>query len=208
MTDAESNGTWSVDEFLADYRPVTKAVRICARGDLLAELERLESELAAARERDQASDSLAEGGEAIAVAHKIAELQGEVRAHEREFVVQSIGDRAWSDLVAEHPPKKERNKSKPDRSREMPWDPEAFIPAALAASCVTPKLSIAQANKLIDRLSGGQLRKLIDAVILVNGGSDDIPKSAAGFVLQRSSEPNSRIASRSESPGLSSSDGL
>ena len=190
MTEPASGGGWDVDDFIADYRPPQQPVSITTRGDLLGELARLEEQLKAAGDTSAASDDLSEGGEAVDVAERILDVRDQVRKSEREFLIRSVGEEAWSDLIAEHPPTKE------DREQRMPWHPATFWPAAIAASCVQPALTVDQVGKLLTVLSSGQMRKLTDAVLYVNGGSDDIPKSAAGFVARRASKRSSTTAPR------------
>lgn len=192
---------WSIDDFLADYRPLEKVVPITMRGDLIGRLTELEERLAAARD---ASDDggLGDGSEAIAVAREIGDLREQVRDTSRPFRVVSIGDRAWSDIIAKHPPDKD------SRKEGLPWNPETFYADALSASIAEPQMSPEQADKLLETLSAGQIRKLVGALLEVNGGGDDVPKSDASFVLRQASEPKQSTSSREVSLDLSSLDGL
>ena len=79
---------------------------------------------------------------------------------------------------------------------------------ALAAAIVEPPVDRSQIDKLLDALSPGQVRKLVGALIEVNGGGDDLPKSAAPSVLRQASVPKRRTSSRGDSQDLFSSDGL
>lgn len=185
---AAAEGGWDFDEFLDEFRPPEQPVSVTTRGDLIGELHRLEGELAAAQDA-AAGEGIDDPSGALDIASKIMDLRERVRASERTFTVRSIGEQAWSDLVADHPPTKD------DRERRLPWHPATFWPAAIAASCIQPKLTVEQVGKMLTRLSSGQMSKLTGAVLAVNGGGDDIPKSDAGFVLRRGSKRSSNTAS-------------
>lgn len=193
--------SWSIDDFLADFRPPERTVPITTRGDLLGELSELEAKLDRLRQaEDDTGVSLAESSEVIEVAEEIAAKRNEVRDSSRPFRVVAIGERRWSDLIAKHPPKGE------DKKQGMPWDTESFTPAAISACVAEPQMSTDQAEKLMEVLSGGQIRRLYMAILEVNGGDDSVPKSDASFVLRRASRGKRDTASLAESLDPSSSD--
>lgn len=188
---------WSLDDFLADYRPLERIVPITTRGDLVGRLMDLEADLEAARD-ESGSGGLGDANNVIKIAEEIAKLREEVRASSRNFRLVSVGDRVWSDIIAKHPPDDE------EKSQGLPWHVESFYRDALAASIAEPQMSPEQADKLLDVISAGQVRKLVGAMFEVNGGGDDLPKSEASFVLQNASKPKRTTASRGESLGLDS----
>lgn len=188
---------WDIDDFLSDYRPPEQVVSITIRGDLLGRLLLLEEQLREARSGDD-NDSLGtenSGRSAFEIADEIEKTREEVRKSMREFRFASVGDVKWSDLTVKFPPK-------PDS--QLPFDPDKFWPAAIAASAVEPPMTVAQAEKLMEKLSSGQTRKMIDAVMTVNGGDDDLPKSASASVLRRHSKQKPTTAVPGESPVPSS----
>jgi hypothetical protein len=131
------------------------------------------------------------------VAAEIGGLRAEADTATVTFTVESVGSTAWRRLVAEYPPPV-------DDTEGWRWDYERFPPAALAASCVDPKMSEDQAIALAERLSDGQWAKLFSAVLAVNVG-DDIPKFALGIAGPPTSEPNSTTAAPEGSLTASSS---
>ena len=194
MTDA-----FDINEFLSAYRPPERVVPVTTRGDLLGELSRLEDELRRLREAQDDGDTSLSDGRIIETAERITELRQQVRESSREFRVVSIGDRAWSDLIAKHPP------SESDKKDGVPWNVETFYQEAFAQSIAEPKLTVAEAEKLIEVLSASQVRNLVTAVLDVNGGqSDDLPKSDAPFVLRQLSEQKQTTASPEVSLDLNS----
>jgi hypothetical protein len=69
------------------------------------------------------------------------------------FVFRNIGRRAWEELVDEHRPtedqQRKHRKANPSAGR-LTWNPESFPIAAVAASLVEPKLSLAEITELWD----------------------------------------------------------
>lgn len=190
---------WDINEFLATYRPPERTVPVTMRGDLLGELSRLEDELQRLREAQDDGDTSLSDGAIIEIAQKITNLRQEVRDSSRVFRVVSIGDRAWSDLMAKHPPRDE------DRKEGLPWNIETFYADALSQCVAEPNLTPAEADKLMEMLSATQVRNLVSALLDVNGGqADELPKSNAPFVLRQLSKEKSNTAPHGESLDLSS----
>lgn len=190
---------WDINDFLSSYRPPEQIVSITVRGDLLGDLSRLEDELSRLREAQSDGNASLSDSDVIATAEKITALRHEVRASSREFRITSIGDRAWADLMVKHPP------SDSDKEEGMPWNVETFYADALSQSLADPRLTVAEADKLLEVLSATQVRKLVGAMLNVNGGPDDeLPKSDAPFVLRQLSEDKQTTSSPEGSLGLSS----
>jgi hypothetical protein len=100
--------------------------------------------------------------------------------------VKAVGDRRWTDQIAAHPA---TDADKAD-NRFAQWHPDTFWPAAMAACIVEPPISVAAAEKMIEQIDSGQLSKLQQAVLEVNGGGADIPKSVRSSASRRNSKPN------------------
>ncbi|MFD0429428.1 hypothetical protein ACFQ60_22390 [Streptomyces zhihengii] len=96
----------NIEEILKRAKPRQKSVWICVAGDLLSEVDRLERELREVGE-GWSPDSLASCDPREKIAKRIKTVREAMKKAEVEFVFRSIGDRAWSDLVAAHPPKKQ-----------------------------------------------------------------------------------------------------
>lgn len=138
--------TVDIDDVLARTRPARRTVPVCIDGTISVRLEELQEQWHAAAIYDREHN---EPDTAPAVAEQIAELQAEADAATIPFTVEAIGSASWRRLVAEHPPPS-------DDLVGWRWDPESFPPAALAASCIDPKMSEYQADALAERLSDGQ----------------------------------------------------
>lgn len=173
--------------------------RILLRQDLLAEHEELEADLAAALQGDLRENR---SPTAPVISARIVELEAEIEAAKREFRFRSIGHRAWADLMADHPPTKDQLKSFP----RIDHNPETFPVAAIAASCVDPVMTVADATTLERVLNDTQFNVLLVKCVEANTGGVDTPKSAAASGIAR--HLNGQSASTpalAASPDLSSS---
>jgi hypothetical protein len=177
MTDAPP-ATWG--DLAAEHKPRTDTVRVCMRGDLVAEIGRLEQQLPALERADAMSN---DPDRAPELARRILDLQAEAAAHEREFVFTAIGQRAWSGLLADHPPTDEQRQAGADHN------PETFPYEAVARSCTNVAGTATDVQVLADRLSLGDWSKLWNCCLAVNLGGTVLPKCVgATALLQHSDE--------------------
>lgn len=182
-------------QLVDDITPASQPVRVCTRGDLVAELRRLEEQLVAAQRDDERLNRTAE---APKIARRIAELEQEARSHEVELVVSSIGSTAWSNLMAAHPPTEAQRKQHPG----LDHNPDTFPYAAIAASL--GEADDTNVRKLADKISGGQWARLWSACLAVNVGDVSVPFSVRASAVLRGSDPSSTTADPEGSPDPSS----
>ena len=174
----------SVDDILGEYVAPTHRVKVLTRSDLQQRLDDLEAEL-----KQAAKGSTLDTG-AGQIAAQIREVEQEAAPFVREFVFQSIGNKPWSDLMAEHPPK-----SKRDRDAGAEYNTDTFPPAAVAASCIQPEgMTLKNATLLMERWSVGQWNTLWTGCLIANGKVTGVPFSAAASVHLRDSEQSSTTA--------------
>ncbi len=183
-------------DLAAEHTPRTDSVRVCMRGDLVAEIARLEQQMA----RQQVADERTNTPDlAPEIARRILDLQAEAAAHEREFVFTAIGQRAWSALLADHPPTDEQRKAGADHN------PETFPYEAVAASCTSVAGGTGQdVRRLADRLSLGDWTRIWNCCLAVNLGGTVLPKCAGATALLQPSGPSSTTAHPEGSPAASS----
>lgn len=167
-------------DLIARAKPRTIEVPVCSAGDLVDAHDQLTTELARYR---HTSESLAGGqdGTITALAQRIADVEADMEASTVTYRVQSIGRKAWADLKAAHPPTKEEAK------RGLDVNMATFPQAAIAACAVEPTVSPAEAEQLTVVLPDGEWGKLWAAVLGVNLGVMDTPKSAAAAAILRAS---------------------
>lgn len=154
-----------IKDVLAKAKKREHTVLICLAGDVAAEVERLEAELAAAS--DWQAESIADRHPGVVIAERIAEARERMKAAEVPFTFRALGAKAWSDLVAAHPGKIEGE----------PWDAETLAPALVSASAVDPEMTPDDVDELFETLNLAQRQQLIDAAWHVNGEATSIPFS-------------------------------
>lgn len=185
----------TLDGYLDEIRPLTVEERISFRGDLIAELQRLERDLHRAVVEDQDSN---DPDQAPAIARRLLELQEELRASERPFVFASIGDTAWGKLRDLHQPTEAQIAAagyRPDH------DPDTFPVAAMAASLIDPDgVTEDGIRRLREKLNDGQWDVLWGACLAANRGVGTLPKSESASAVIRASEQKSAQQSNTPSP--------
>ena len=200
-------GKRKLTEVVAQSKPRTETVRLCLRGDLLARHEQLEQDLARARELDEATN---EPDTAPAIAREIKALEAEIREAEVPFVFESIGQSAWSDLLAEHPPTKE------EREAGLDHHPDTFCIEAVARSMVDPDpgegdAALEAVMSMFGppmRLNQTQFIQLWTGCYKANMGGGKAPgESSAASAVLRLSEQSSTTAAHAASLAAPSSAG-
>jgi hypothetical protein len=182
------------DELLAGARPVSRTVRLCLRGDLIAAREQAERDLLVARVDDERQNRTPE---APAIAERILELEAEADNAAAEFHICAVGRTRWNGLLDENPA------TDKDIANDLDYG-QGFPVAAIAACCVDPAMTVDQVNQLLEVISTRQYMDLWGSVLSVNMGADDLPKSVAATATLRDSVPKSTTAVLEESPGQSS----
>ena len=190
----------TIDDLLAEVTAREKTVRILLRQDMLAEHARLDAELVAELEIDANENRDAVGPR---LAQRLVEFEAEIEAAKRPFTFRAIGKRPWADLLADHPPTKDQLAASNGR---IDHNPETFPIVAIAASCVDPKMTVAQVTRLEDAINLGQFEKLWAACLDANVGGGDSPKSFAAGPIARVSAALGITAANGASRAPSSSD--
>lgn len=157
-----------IAQILKQAKRREKSIYLCLAGEDIAELDRLERQLAEMGKAWQ-PDSLAAADPREKLAKQVSALRKKIRAAETEFRFRALGDREWSDLIAAHP--------SPDADKM--WDPETFGPALISACAVDPVMTADQVLELFDVLNGAQRDELWRGAYEVNTEAPGIPFSLA-----------------------------
>lgn len=165
-------------------------------------LEQRRSELAARLNQVSDSGGLSPSKQAVEVAKELRAVEAEIDAALVEFRFVAVGKRAWSDMLAKHPPTKQQR----ERDPRLDHNPDTFPIAAIAASCAEPEMTVEQVRRLDEALSLAQFSKLWDACLEANIGGDVGPKSVAAGLILRANELYATTAVSGESLAASSSD--
>lgn len=187
---------WSIDEFLGEYQTPTIEVGVCPRRDLVNEHARLDEELA--KSRLSSLGTLAESSDQHDAAERLQELEDEIAAATRTFRFKALSRQRWRALMAEHAPDKEH------KADGLDFNPETFPPVAISACSDAPAITKDQAARLVDTLPLGEFQKLWAAVLDVNIGVTQTPKSALATGILRMNGGSSTTAPPEESLGASS----
>src|SRR5574341_1242956 len=172
-----------IDDILAEAKLAETLVPVCIRGDLQAEWEDLERQFKAARLK-AAADTLAGGdGEPRRIAALMAKCREGMETATRQFKLQALPRKKWSDLVAAHEPRDE------DKKNGLDYNAETFGVALLAASCVDPAMNEEQAGRLIETvLTQGQWDEIITALFRLNKRAVSVPFSASASAILAASQ--------------------
>lgn len=162
----------SIADILKQAKPRERTVKVCIRGDLAGEVERLSEEISKVSS-DWEPEDLTDEHPARALSAQLKEARDQARAAEESFTLRYIGDKAYSDLLAAHP-------SKDDGQL---FDAHTFPRALIVASCVDPVMSEEEAAELFEVLNQGEIDKLANAAWDVHTSVDLAPFSLAASAL-------------------------
>jgi hypothetical protein len=169
-------GAPDIKAVLAAARPREVSVRICVAGDLGAEAERIEAELD--RLEGVPRSSLGEASGRAALVAELDEVIALMRDAEVEFRFRGIPPKTWSDTVAQHPA----------RNEAEAWNADTLPVDLIAASCISPVMSVEDVQALYDVLPAGARTELWNAAYTASrGGAVQIPTSRAASVNPPSS---------------------
>lgn len=188
--------TFSVDDFLGEFEPPTVEVRVCPRADLLEQHRLLDRQLAEASTKS-AGGSLA-GDDTRTLADEVTALEERIEQATRTFKFRALSRRRWRSLLGAHPPLKQH------KADGLDFNPETFPVAAIAACAVEPAMTDEQAEKVADAIPLGEFEKMWAAVLQVNLGASDTPKSVLATTIHRMNGAFSTTAPPEASPGASS----
>lgn len=161
----------TLEEILAGAKLPETSVRLCLNGELTAELEQAERELAAASRVIPTSLSGATGVQDATA--RVEAARAAVQEQSVTFRLRGITSRRWSDLVAENPP---RDGNAGDRA--LGYNSDTLFENLVSACLVDPQVSSPQElEALIDALSAGQWDVLVEAAIAVSRRKVDVPFS-------------------------------
>lgn len=176
-----------------DVAPPEETVRICVRGDLVADKEWAEKQLVASRTRNPAPDIGDEAAvEQTRLAQEVQRLEEACEAASVTFRFRGLSRREHSDLVAAHPPTEEQQQELAEVGLAATANSETFPPALVAASCIEPPgVTLEAATKAFQEWPGGAWSVLWRACLTANqGAADPGPKSAIASAVLRASAPN------------------
>lgn len=158
----------NIKDILKVAKPVGAEARICLDGSLFADRDRILEELDALDGWE--SKSLSDIDPRAALKDRLAGVEQKMRDARQTFTFKSIGDKASSDLLAQHPsPKNDKGEDR------YAFDPSTYPVALVAAASVDPLMSLEDAEALFDILNLAQRNTLFNAAYGANTRGLDIP---------------------------------
>jgi hypothetical protein len=164
-----------------------RTVDLCLRGDLQAEFEDLERQLAQQVAADQAAGPrLNSSPAARRIAKQIEDLRERMREETIILRMRALTRRAWGELQKQHPPRKDEADDE-----QLGFNPDTFIPAAIKACTYEPSdLDDETWDELLDeRITEQQFVALQNTMMALNVRPVSVPNSYAASRLLQGSEP-------------------
>lgn len=191
----------NIGDILASAKLPERTVEVCMRGDLLAEWQDLEKQLAKTQAAEHGTDSLARGGDARKIAERMQQLRDEMRKHEVTFRFRALPSREYSDMQAKHRPTQKQR----EQGYDLNWN---TWPVALVSACaIDPAMDEEEAGKLADTISDAQWDQLFSCALTVNRAQVDVPNSSSASEILAATAPKPKQRRAGGSRGGASSAG-
>lgn len=164
----------SIKDQLATARLPERSLRVNLRGDLRAEWDELERQLAEARSAEQGGrrrlSSPASG--ASEIVERMSALEDEMAGAWLDLRVRALPRREWQALVRSHPPKPDH-----EGDEAMGVDLEGLMAEAIPRCVADPEMDAEDWDALDTHLSSGDYDRLLNIVWEINRSGVDVPKS-------------------------------
>lgn len=178
----------SLKELLADAKLPRRIVSVCLRGDLTAEVQRIEDELQETQ-TSSAPARLSDGGRDEVLAQQLEDLRTQMLDESIELELEARSALAWRSLKSKHPVG--ANPSPTDNV--LGADSTPFFNEAVRASIISPKVDDEDWEHLTAVLSEGEWSKLVEAVYALNEVPVDIPFSQRAYAILRARSDASEL---------------
>ena len=168
-------------EWMGEHSPDRKEVQVCFDRKLLFQYEEASTRVEALR---QQAKGMLDGGAVVKDAETVLEdLTQKVRDAQRTLVFESIGTKKWRDLLSEHPPEGDQRKVVTLVGLPLEFNPTTFVPAAILACSVEPKLTEEEAEWFAAEMPVKEVDRVFGAVLTINVTGLDRPFGDGGQVL-------------------------
>lgn len=195
-------------DLLAQAKPAERTIRLCLRGDLVAQFEELDRRRAEAEAEAKAQAGSLAGSPAVALARQMEQLQQQMQDSTYRFRLRALPRKAYQALVAAHPPRRDADGEVLADDRHAQVNVETFYEPLIRACLVDPVLDDAQWERLAEEvLSDRQFEQLALAAYATCRGDIDIPFSFGASQTLKTSGGDSNAPSDSESLSSASTAG-
>lgn len=168
------------EKILAAAKLPERTVTLCLREDLVAEYERLDTEL---RTASRTAPSLGDPAPAAVIARRMDEVRQEMLAHQRQFLLRAWPARKFAALRDSMPKKTD---GQTDEQFADVW--HAAVCDVVSKMLITPSATPQQVAALAERLAESQWLELSNAAWDINARGQAIPFSVAASAILASDE--------------------
>lgn len=173
------SGELSFEQKVKGAKPAEGTVDVCLRGDLLAEFEALEAQLAAALQDTSGDERKVGNPDARRLAAAIEELRAEMQRSVQTFRLRAFSSGRYTAMMGDYPPAADK-----EQHVALGYNPDAFFPDALRKSIVDPaRISDKTWETFLASIGDGDYNKLVAKMQQLNGRAVSIPKSRAALIL-------------------------
>jgi hypothetical protein len=170
----------SVKDRIKGAKRARRTHRINLRGDLVAEIERLNDELVDAqdRERSDTSKRLAQQSPSLAIAKRIEKLRAEMADDWLELTLEAQTFADWQEFKNGHPAREDN-----DYDKIVGLDFDALANDFMPRCVVEPELDEEDWDGLWDKCAPADLRDMAAVAFSLHEQTLDVPKSRLASAL-------------------------
>jgi hypothetical protein len=187
----------NIEDYISEAKKPQRTVTLCLRGDLQQAWEELQRQLRAAQDAD--GGTLSGPDDARELVGRMDTIAEEMRVHERAFRFRGLGHPEYRALIEAHRVPEE---DATPGNEGINWD--TFPAALIAACCVDPPMTVAQAERLCAAVTDGQWDALFEGARAVNRSLVNVPPTLSGFGATQGTGPNSKPPAPGGSPAANS----
>jgi hypothetical protein len=168
-------------EMKAKKKPATQDVWIVSDDSLGAEYEEANRELLEARVSLNLTPNSYDAKERVEKAEVLLdEVIDRIKESSMQFTFRSISRKKLDKLLEDNQPSAKAKAKAEEAGEELNFDPDSFPPALIAATCISPELTLEEAQEIweSDDWTQGELLSLLGAAMTANarGGAVSLKK--------------------------------
>lgn len=175
----------TIDEIIKRKKPRTRSIWLPLDSDLVAEIERLDKQLAIEERLDQREHR---PPVAPRIRAELEALRAERDDAAVEFIFTALAKKDFRRLKDEHA----------DPDGQKAWNEETFAPALIAACASSPTISLEQAQTICDEWEESTYTQLFHAALMVNAEESKVPFSVRSTGPTTGSESSSTTAANTD----------
>ena len=171
---------------IANAKRPERIVFLNLRGDLIAEIEDLDTQLRELQQKDSGDRRLAENPAVADIVAQIDELTAEAEDSELELRLRALRGSDWRDAIAQNPPTDEQKEE--GYVADTAATAEYVLRHYRDQAVVSPELDDEDVEALLEALAASQLREIESTVWQLNGGDNKVPFSRLASLVRPNSD--------------------